>query len=156
MASHPPANPGRQGTGPRSGAGAPHPHYHMKYLPNIAGVLLGLPFVAFGVMFLMNMIPPQPPFPPGSTEALYMGSMGPSGYMHFVKVFELIGGLLVAIPKTRNFGLLVLGPILINIIAYHIFIAHGKDLFSPVLLILCALALYLLYVGRRSFAGLAN
>lgn len=127
----------------------------MKYLPNIAGVLLGLPFVAGGMLFLLNMVPPAD-FPPGSAQDLYMKAMGPTGYMHFVKVLEVIGGLLVAIPKTRNFGLLILGPILINIIAFHAFIMHGQDLFNPVLIILCLLALYLLYLGRRAFAGLKN
>lgn len=127
----------------------------MKHLPLIAGILLGLPFVAGGLMYLLNMVPPQD-IPPGSAQDLYMKAMGPTGYMHFVKVFELIGGVLVAIPKTRNYGLLVLGPILLNIVAYHAFIMRGEGLFHPVLLILCALSLYLLYIGRRSFAALKN
>ena len=82
-----------------------------------------------------------------------MGAFGPAGYMNFVKVFELTGGILVAIPRTRNLGLLVLGPIIINIIAFHTFITHGKDLLNPMLVVIVLLALYLLWVGRKQFAG---
>ena len=130
----------------------------MKHLPNIAGGLLGLMFIAGGAMFLLNLIPPeaQVPPPPGSPAALFMGAFAPTGYMHFVKVLEVVGGLLLAIPKTRNFGLLVLGPIIINIIAFHVFITAGKDLVSPILILICLLAAYLLWAGRKAFAGLVN
>lgn len=128
----------------------------MKYLPTIAGALLGLMFVAFGMMFLLNMIPPQPEPPAGSPVAMFMGAFGKTGYMHFVKVFEVLGGLLVAIPKTRNLGLLVLGPIIVNILAFNIFIAGSKDLFSPVLIVICLLAVFLLWSERRAFAGLVK
>ncbi len=130
----------------------------MKHLPNIAGGLLGLMFIAFGAMFLLDLIPKdaQPPPGPGSAAALFMGAFAPTGYLHFVKVLEVLGGLLVAIPKTRNLGLLVLGPIIVNILAFHVFITAGKDLFSPILIIISLLASYLLWVGRKAFAGLVN
>jgi putative oxidoreductase len=130
----------------------------MKHLPNIAGGLLGLMFIAFGAMFLLNLIPPeaQEPPPAGSPAALFMGAFAPTGYLHFVKALELIGGLLVAIPKTRNIGLLVLGPIIINILAYHAFIMRGVGLFSPLIIIICLLAAYLLWAGRKAFAQLLN
>jgi putative oxidoreductase len=126
-----------------------------KYPPILAGIILGLLFLMASVMFLLKL-EPEPKFPEGSPIALFMGAFGPTGYMTFVKVFELLGGLLVAIPRTRNLGLLVLGPILVNILAFHIFIAHGADLLNPMLLIIVALTLYLLWVGRNHFRGLLN
>jgi hypothetical protein len=71
-----------------------------------------------------------------------------------VKGLEILGGVLVAIPRTRNLGLLVLGPIIVNILAFHVFIMKGEGLTSPPLLILSAMALYLLWCGRREFGGL--
>jgi putative oxidoreductase len=127
----------------------------MKYLPTIAGIVLGLPFVAFGVMFLLHLIPDQP-MPAGTPVAAFMAAFGPTGYMTFVKVFELIGGVLVAIPRTRNSGLLVLGPIIVNIIAFHIFIMKGEAPGKPVVAVVALLAAYLLWVGRKAFAGLLN
>src|SRR5438874_13831641 len=95
-----------------------------NYLPNIAVAVLGLLFIIASVMVLFKLAP-EPKIPEGSPIALFMGAFGPTGYMTFVKIFELLGGLLVAIPRTRNFGLLVLGPIIINILAFHTFLAGG-------------------------------
>lgn len=126
-----------------------------KYPPIIAGFVLGLLFVMSAVVVLFNLVKMPPP-PEGTPAAMFFGAFGPTGYMTFVKVFELLGGILVAIPRTRNLGLLVLGPILVNILAFHIFIADPKGLLDPMLLIIVALALYLLWVGRKNFAGLLN
>ncbi|HRV82854.1 MAG: hypothetical protein H6829_07145 [Planctomycetes bacterium] len=127
-----------------------------RYLPTVVAALLGLAFVAFGLMFLLDMVPPQEPPPEGSPTALFMGAMFPTHYLHFVKVLEVLGGLLVAIPRTRNFGLLILVPIVVNILAFHIFIAKGQGLLEPPLLIIVALVAYLLWTERRAIAGLAR
>ncbi|WP_193212163.1 hypothetical protein [Luteolibacter marinus] len=130
----------------------------MKYAPNIAGGLLGFLFVASSLVVLLNLVPEQPAPPEGSPAAMFMGAFIPTGYMTFVKVLELAGGLLVAIPRTRNFGLLVLGPIILNIVAFHVFITNGAGIFEPPFMIpvICVLALYLLWAGRKAFAGLAR
>jgi hypothetical protein len=127
----------------------------MKYLPTIAGILLGLLFVMSSVVVLFNLVQMPPP-PEGTAAAMFFGAFGPTGYLTFVKVLELTGGILVAIPRTRNFGLLVLGPIIVNILAFHVFIMKGAGLFDPMLIVIVALALYLLWVGRKAFAGLLN
>jgi len=113
-----------------------------KHLPTIAAILLKLA--------------PMPKFPEGSPIALFMGAFGPTGYMTFVKIFELTGGILVAIPRTRNLGLLVLGPIIVNILAFHTFITHGEGLLNPMLDVIVVLALYLLWDARKKFLGLLN
>ena len=127
----------------------------MKHLPTIAGALLGLLFVASGLVVLLKLVP-MPPLPEGTPAAHFMAAFGPTGYMTFVKVLEVLGGLLVALPRTRNLGLLVLGPILVNILAYHVFVMKGEGLFAPPLLLLAALAAYLLWCGRKAFKGLLN
>ncbi len=126
----------------------------MRHLPTIAGILLGFGFVAFGLLFLLNLLPPQPAPPEGSLMASFFAAFAPSGYLHFVKVLEVLGGVLVALPLTRNLGLLILGPILLNIIAFHVFITKGADLANPVLITLIALTLFLLWTERKAFAGL--
>ncbi len=125
----------------------------MKYLPTIAGALLGLLFAASGAVVLLKLAP-MPPLPEGSPAAHFMAAFVPTGYLTFVKVLELLGGILVAVPKTRNLGLLVLGPIVLNILAYHAFVMKGEGLLSPPLLLIVALPLYLLWVERKRFAGL--
>ena len=127
-----------------------------KYPPIIAGIVLGLLFVMSAVVVLFNLVKAPPP-PEGSPAAMFFGAFAPTGYLTFVKIFELVGGLVVMIPRLRNFGLLLLGPVIVNIIAFHIFLGGGfKDLLNPMILIMLVLALYLLWVGRRNFASLLN
>jgi hypothetical protein len=126
----------------------------MKHAPTIAAGLLGLIFVVFGLNFFLRFIPMPPGPPEGSPPALFMAALFPTGYLAFVKVLEILGGLLVAIPKTRNLGLLVLGPIIVNIIAFHVFLTGGAGLADPVVILITALPLFLLWTARKSFATL--
>ncbi|MDQ3621835.1 MAG: hypothetical protein M3463_05000 [Verrucomicrobiota bacterium] len=128
----------------------------MKLAANIAGGLLGLLFVVFGLIYFLKLIPMPPPPPEGSPPALFMGAFVATGYLNFVKAMEMLGGVLVAIPRTRNFGLLVLGPIIVNILAFHIFIMEGAGLFDPPLILITLLAAFLLWSGRKAFARLAG
>jgi putative oxidoreductase len=126
----------------------------MKYAPNIAGGLLGLLFVVFGLNFFLKFIQ-IPSSPEGSPPAMFLGAMYMTGYLAFVKILEILGGVLVAIPKTRNIGLLLLGPVIVNILAFHIFMLKGTGL-DPLVFLITALPLYLLWTGRKSFCGLFN
>jgi putative oxidoreductase len=126
---------------------------YMKYIPIITAAILGFLFVMGGIAFFMHWGPAKP-FPDGSPGDVFMGLFGPSGYMAFVKVLEITGGVLIAIPRTRNFGLLVLGPIIINILAFQVFILKGEQLLNPVNAMIVVLPVYLLWCERRAFAGL--
>jgi putative oxidoreductase len=128
----------------------------MKLAATIAGALLGLLFVVFGLNFFLKFIPMPPGPPEGSPPALFMGALFPTGYLAFIKVFEILGGLCVAVPKTRNIGLLFLGPIIVNILCFHIFLAKGATLVDPVLITITVLALFLLWTERKAFAALVN
>ena len=125
----------------------------MKHIPTVAGGLLGLLFVASGLVVLLKLVPMPPP-PEGTPAAAFMTAFAPTGYLTFVKVLEVIGGVLVAIPRMRNFGLLILGPIIVNILAFHAFINKGVGLFDPPLVVIALLAAYLLWCGRHAFLGL--
>ena len=126
----------------------------MKIAAHIAAALLGMLFIFASVMVLFKLGPTPPPPPDGTPPAQFMAAFGPTGYLTFVKVFELLGGLLVIIPRTRNLGLLVLGPVIVNILAFHIFVTGGQGLWSPMLMGICALALFLLWCERKAFACL--
>lgn len=126
----------------------------MKHLPTIAGILLGLLFVMSASVVLFGLAP-TPEIPEGSPVAAFLAAFGPTGYMTFVKVLELLAGILVAIPRTRNIGLLILGPIIVNILAFHGFVAK-EGLFNPMLLGICALALFLLWCERTTWLALVT
>lgn len=120
----------------------------MRIAAHIAAVLLALAFLAASLMYFLNLVDAPPP-PEGSPIALFMGAMYPTGYLDFVKALELIGAILVALPWTRRVGLLILGPILVNILAFHVFLADGEGLGNPMILGIVACSGFLLWVDRR-------
>lgn len=126
-----------------------------KYLPTIAGILLGLAFLAASIPVLFNLVP-FPKLPEGTPAAHFMAAFVPTGYVKFVKMFEFIGGLLVLVPRLRNIGLLLLGPVIVNIIAFHTLIEDPKHLINPIFGIILVCALFLLWDARKKFAGLLN
>ncbi|MDP4626212.1 MAG: hypothetical protein NWT08_13875 [Akkermansiaceae bacterium] len=128
----------------------------MKYASHIAGGLHGLLFVVFGLNFFLNFIPMPPGPPEGSPPALFFAALFPTGYLAFVKVLEILGGILVAIPKTRVIGLLVLGPIIINILAFHVFLLKGAAIVDPVIALITLLPLFLVWKERSKFTALLD
>ena len=126
-----------------------------QHLPNIAGALLGLAFLTFGLNFFLKFIPMPAP-PEGSLVIPFFQATGASVFMAFVKIVEIIGAILVAIPMTRNWGLLLLGPIVVNILAFNVFVAGGAAVLQPPVIVVSLLAAYLLWVGRQKFLVLLN
>lgn len=124
----------------------------MKYLPPIAGALLGLLFAFASIAYFFNLVKGDPP-PEGSPQAMFFGAIYSTGFLAFVKGCELLGAVLIAIPATRRLGLLVLGPIMINILAFHLFITKGEGLFNPMIIIMVLLGLFLVWAERRAFAA---
>ena len=126
-----------------------------KCLPIIAGIALGLCFLAASIPVLFNLIK-IPQLPEGTPAAHFMAAFVPTGYVKFVKMFEFIGGIIVMIPRLRNLGLLLLGPVIVNIIAFHTLVDDPRHLVNPMLDIIIVCALFLLWDARRKFAGLLN
>jgi len=127
----------------------------MRHIPTVAGIILGLLFIMAAVVVLFHLpTPPQPPMKPNAEH--FMTALGTTPYLTFVKVLELLGGILVTIPRFRNLGLLILGPIIVNILAFHAFLGETKNLFDPMLIAIVLLALYLLWVERKAWAGLVR
>ena len=117
------------------------------------GGILGVLLIIFGLNFFLKFSPIPAP-PEGSPPATFMGAMYTTGFLAFVKVLEILGGVLVAIPKTRNIGLLILTPIVVNIAAFHVFITSGAGLLDPPFLIVVAATVYLLVTARDAIGKL--
>jgi hypothetical protein len=128
----------------------------MKYISLVAGILLGLCFLAASFPILFNLFTP-PPMPEGTPAAHFMAAFFPTGYVKFVKTFEFVGGLLVMIPRVRNLGLLLLGPVIVNILAFHLLVDDDlKHLLNPMLIVIVVCALYLVWDARKKFSALVN
>jgi putative oxidoreductase len=85
----------------------------MKVASLIGRILLAVLFVFAGSNHLFNFLPKQP-LPPGAAGQFIVG-MVDTGYMSFIGACEVIGGLLLLINQFVPFGLVILGPIVINI-----------------------------------------
>jgi len=125
----------------------------MKIVAVIVGALLGLLFIASGVMILFNLVK-TPEMPKDTAIDYFMKAFGPTGYMKFIKVLEVLGGLFVAFPMTRNLGLLILGPIVVNILAFHVFVVGKIPVTDPMVLFVTIASAFLLFVERQAFAKL--
>jgi uncharacterized membrane protein YphA (DoxX/SURF4 family) len=121
----------------------------VKHLPSVAGVLLGLLFVAAGIVVLLGIWDLEPP-PESTPRGHFFAALVPTGYLTFVKACEIVGGVFVAIPRTRCLGLLILGPIVANIVAYHVFVADDT-IGAPIDVAVCALCTFLVLVEHRAF-----
>ena len=128
----------------------------MKHIPNIIAALLGLAFLAFGLNFFLNFLPPLPKPEAGSPPALFFGAIYPTGFLGFVKALEIIGAILVVVPKTRNWGLLVLGPVVVGILITNIYVIGGTAVFQPPIIAISVFSAYLLWDARAKFLGLLN
>lgn len=132
----------------------------MKLISHGAAILLGLVFFVFGLDHFMHFMPqpPQTPPPPGSLIPGFFGALMGSPYLTFVKLCEVLGGALMLIPVTRNLALLLLGPVIVNIWCFHLFVAKGAMLSTPmvggVMAIITICSLIVLISGRKAWAGL--
>lgn len=90
----------------------------MKIVTLIARNLLGLMFVVFGLNGFLHFIP-QPP-PPIGTAGQFLGALGASHYMVPVFLLQLIGGALLLSNRFVPLALVLLGPIIVNILLYHV------------------------------------
>ena len=124
----------------------------MKIVALICRILLGLMFVVFGANGIHPFIPMGPMPPAGSPPAQFMGVMMPSGWMHHVAFFQILGGLLVLIGGTAPLGLVILGPILVNLLLFHILLTGGQGIAPG--LIATLLEIILIYAYRNNFAGI--
>ncbi len=120
----------------------------MRHLPTIGRVLLGLPFLVFGLNGFFAFMP-MPEH--GEAAGSFLGALAAAGYMFpLIKGIEVLVGLLLLTGRFVPLALTLLAPITINIVAFHAFL-EPASLALP--LVLTVLHIYLAWAYRESFAG---
>jgi uncharacterized membrane protein YphA (DoxX/SURF4 family) len=120
----------------------------MKALTLSARILLALIFVVFGLNGFMQFLP-QPPMPDAAKS--FFGGLAATGYMlPLLSTTQVLGGALLLLGMVP-LGLLILAPVIVNIIAFHIFLAPEG---LPIALLVAALALFLAWAHREVYAPL--
>jgi uncharacterized membrane protein YphA (DoxX/SURF4 family) len=122
----------------------------MKYVIVIVRVLLGLMFVVFGSNAFLKFMGP-PPEMHGQAGAFITALMS-SGYIYVIAVFQILGGLCLLLgARFVPLGLTLLGPVIVNIVLYHVFLdTQGL----PMAIIVALLALFLLWIYRFKFPAI--
>ena len=92
----------------------------MKIATIIVRVLLGLVFVVFGSNIFLHFIPMPPP--PATLAGDFSKALMQSHYIYVVGLLQVIGGLLLLIGRYVPLGLTLLGPVIANILLFHIFL----------------------------------
>src|SRR6266853_4023093 len=91
----------------------------MKYAIIIARLLLGLVFAVFGSNAFLHFIP----MPPMQGQAgAFIEALINSGYIYVIALLQVVGGLLLLLGRFIPLGLTLLGPVIVNIMLYHIFL----------------------------------
>jgi putative oxidoreductase len=113
----------------------------------VLNLLVGLLFINGGLNKFFNYIP-VPENAPAEGMKDYGAMMEIVWLMPLLASAEILGGILLIIPKTRTLGAVVLFPILCGILLTHIFVDTSA---LPIALIMVAVFAWTIYENREKY-----
>ena len=120
----------------------------MKIAVLIARILMGLIFVFFGLNGFLQFI--KAPLPSG-LAGQFLLVFFQSHWVLFVSAVQLVGGLLLLVNRFVPLALALLGPVIVNIILYHLLLSPAAAQLAVVVTILW---IFLFYRYRQYFSGI--
>jgi putative oxidoreductase len=121
----------------------------MKIVALIARLLLGLIFVVFGLNGFLNFLN-MGPMPTG-LAGQFIGALFVSHYLWVIAALQVVGGALLLVNRFVPLALVLLGPVIVNIICYHVFLNPSGALLAVVVTILWFVVFY---DKRQYFSGI--
>lgn len=113
----------------------------------VSRIALGLLFAVNGLNGFLGLIP-QPSVP--EPASAFLGALAATGYMlPLLKGTELLTGLLLLANRFVPLALVLLAPVVVNIVAFHLFLAPP----NPIVAGLLTLELFLAWAYRDHFRG---
>ena len=120
----------------------------MKTVVLIARILLGVIFVVFGLNGFLQFLP-QPEMPPAA--GAFFGGLAASGFMlPTLFATQVVGGALLLLGMVP-LALVMLAPVIVHIVEFHLFLAPGG---LPLAIVVAALALFLAWTHRAAYRPL--
>lgn len=121
----------------------------LRHLPTVARLLLGMVFFGAGLAGLLMPTPAvtSPPMPEGLVA--FVNGLVRSGYLlPLLKVTETVVGVLLLTNRFVPLALTLLAPLVVNIVAVHLFLERSG---LPVAAVILVLHLYLAWTYREVF-----
>jgi hypothetical protein len=123
----------------------------LKITTIIARSLLGVIFVVFGSNMFLQFIPMPPP--PEGPARDFMTALFVSHHLYLVGTLQVAGGVLLLTGRWAPLGLTLLGPVVVNILAFHVLMSPAG---LGMAVVVSAVALFLVWRYRENFAGLVR
>jgi putative oxidoreductase len=120
----------------------------MKVVTVIARILLGLVFVVFGSNAFLHFLPAV--FPAG-LAGQFLTVLFQSHYVYFIGGVQVVGGALMLVNRYVPLGLTLLGPVIVNILLYHLLLDHMG---GGVAIVVAIFWVVVAWRHRQAFAGL--
>jgi len=121
----------------------------MKIAVLISRLLLGLISVVFGLNGFLNFLN-MGPMPTG-LAGQFIGALVLSHYYWVVAALQIIGGVLLLVNRFVPLALVLLGPVIVNIICYHVFLNPSGAAPAAVATVLWFIVFY---GNRQHFSGI--
>ena len=121
----------------------------MKIITLFARMLLGLVSLVFGLNGFLNFLN-MGPMPTG-LAGQFMGALILSHYYWVVAALQIAGGVLLLVNRFVPLALVLLGPVIVNILCYHVFLNHAGAVPAVVVTILWFIVFY---ANRQHFSGI--
>jgi uncharacterized membrane protein YphA (DoxX/SURF4 family) len=112
----------------------------------IACLLFGLMFINAGLNKFLNYMPVPKDMPPNAM-AMFGAIMQIKWLMPLIGIAEIIGGILVIIPRFRALGAVIIFPVMVGILLTVISLSSGL----PMVLVLWAVLIWILFENREKY-----
>ena len=121
----------------------------MKIVTLIARLLLGLIFLFFGLNGFFHFLDMGPP--PSGLAGQFIVALAQSKYFLVVAALQVAGGALLLVNRYVPLALVLLGPVIVNIVLYHLFLNMTGVAMAIVVTILWVIVFY---GYREYFSGI--
>jgi uncharacterized membrane protein YphA (DoxX/SURF4 family) len=121
----------------------------MKIVAMIARYLLALEFLVFGLNKFLFFLP-MGPIPTGPAGQFFNVMMS-THYLYVIAAIEVVSGVLLLINRYVPLALTLVGPVVVNIVIFHLLMAPSG---LPIAGLTAVLWLLVFYHARSAFAGL--
>ena len=117
----------------------------MKIVVLIARILSGLMFLVLGLNGFLGFLNMGPA--PTGLAGQFMGALFMSHYYWVIAGLQVIGGALLLVNRFVPLALVLLGPVIFNILMYHLFLNHSGVGFAAVV----AALWFIVFFGKRQY-----